>query len=117
MRINEDYKMNQEYPIEVPTIDIVISKITDPEYIKDVILKYLLEAALLTFAYMFVVQRKISNRRTTPSIDTVTTVFVSTIILFSTMDLMCPQSIPMVRAGVGLCIGTHMAGGIAMEKL
>ena len=110
--------MSQVVPMEAPTIDVVISKITDPEYIKNVIMKYLLEAALLTFAYVFVVQRSVGNsRRNMPSADTITTIFVWTILLFSMMDLLSPQAIPMVRAGIGLCIGTHMAGGIAMDKL
>lgn len=102
---------------EAPTLKLVVAKLTSPEYIKNVITKYLLEAALITFAYIFVVQRSITeNRRNMPSTDMMSRIFIWTIILFSVMDLLAPQVIPMVRAGIGLCIGTHMAGGLATNK-
>ena len=110
--------MSQAVEHEVPTIHNVIGKLTNPEYIMNVMLKYLLEATLITFAYITVVHRNIAeNRKSTPSADTMTRIFIWVIILFSLMDIMAPQVIPMVRAGIGLCIGTHMAGGISMNKI
>ena len=99
------------------SIGVVWAKLRSPDYIKDVILRYLVEATLITFAFVFVVQQNIANnRRTTPNSETVSRIFIWTIILFSLMDILCPQVIPMVRAGIGLCIGTHMAGGLALTK-
>ena len=99
-------------------VNMVLEKLTSPEYIKNVIMKYLLEAALITFAYVFIVQQNIANNRKLTSItsDTVSRIFIWSIILFSMLDVLAPQAIPMVRAGIGLCIGTHMAGGIALTK-
>lgn len=100
-------------------VNMVLSKLTSPEYIKNVIMKYLLEAALITFAYVFIVQQNIANNRKMsnfPTSETVSRIFIWTIILFSMLDVLAPQAIPMVRAGIGLCIGTHMAGGIALSK-
>lgn len=99
-------------------VTMVLEKLSSPEYIKNVIMKYLLEAALITFAYVFIVQQNIANNRKTymPTSDTVSRIFIWTIILFSLLDVLAPQAIPMVRAGIGLCIGTHMAGGIALSK-
>tara|TARA_Y100000389_G_C17470948_1_gene530732 strand:+ start:9510 stop:9758 length:249 start_codon:yes stop_codon:yes gene_type:complete len=80
-------------------------------------LKYLLESMLITFAYYWVIHKKtMSSQRKIPSIENVTKLFVYIILMFTTMDILAPQVVGMVRAGIALSIGTHMGGGILLVK-
>tara|TARA_B100001287_G_scaffold265435_1_gene258325 strand:+ start:626 stop:940 length:315 start_codon:yes stop_codon:yes gene_type:complete len=99
------------------TPQMMLAKITSVEYMKKTLLKYLLESMLVTFAFYWVVHKKMYlAQRKAPSIENVLKLFVYVIILFTVMDVLCPQVIPMVRTGIALAIGTHLGGGILMVK-
>lgn len=95
----------------------ILHKLTSVEYMRSVMLKYLLESLLVTFAYYWVIHKKnFVSQRKVPSIQNVTKLFVYVILMFTTMDILAPQVIGMVRAGIALSIGTHMGGGILLVK-
>lgn len=83
---------------------------------RDVLMKYLLEAMMLTFAIFFVVQKGGMNRKT-PAVNELIRVFVFVLVAFAMMDILAPQAIVYVRAGIGFAIGTHLAGGVQMAKV
>lgn len=92
-------------------------KLTNVEYIKSIMFKYLLESFLVTFAYYWVIHKKtFVGQRKVPSVENVTKLFVYVVLMFTTMDILAPQVIGMVRAGIALSIGTHMGGGLLLVK-
>lgn len=95
---------------------MIFMKLTDLNYMKSVVLKYLLESLLITFAFYWVVYKSKANR-IAPSAENVVRIFTWIIVLFTLMDILAPQAISYVRAGIGFSLGTHLAGGIQMMKL
>lgn len=93
---------------------MILRKLGDINYLKSVVLKYLLESLLLTFAYYWVVHK---SRRSTPSLENVIRIFTWVIVLFTLMDILAPQAITFVRAGIGFSLGSHLAGGVSMMKM
>ena len=100
----------------VSDITMVFRKMADVQYMKSVLIKYFLEAALLTFAFYWVVYKSKTNR-IAPSPENVLRIFTWIIVLYTAMDILAPQAISYVRAGIGFSLGTHLAGGVQMMKL
>ena len=91
---------------------MILEKLTDISYLRHVLLKYLLESLLLTFMYYWVIHKKDRS----PNLENLMKIFVWVMVIFTLMDLFSPQTIPFIRAGIGLSLGTHLAGGLKMVK-
>lgn len=92
--------------------NFILYKLTNVEYLRQVLLKYVLESLLVSFLYYWVVHKK----ERTPNVENLMKIFVWVIVIFTLMDLFSPQTIPYIRAGIGLSLGSHISGGIKMVK-
>ena len=71
---------------------MILRKLADIQYLRSVILKYLLEALLITFAFYWVVHKGGTGSRV-PKIENVVKVFVWVVVMFTMMDILAPQAI------------------------